>query len=241
MGYLFVAPQWFFGYDMVLELIFAIITLLVSIYAYKVYKLSEEQPLKLFATAFLFISLSYFVQSIINFVLLAGFDDDISIFMNFQNVYLVNLFGIYLHSILFLIGLSMLAYVTMKVERLGPFLMFLAVTLISLFFSPNKAFMLYLLSSVILLFTLYYYLNNYIRIRKVNTLLMLVAILFLLLGYIQFIFSIHDNFMDSPAFYVLGHVFELVAYVLVLVNLMLVLSKAKGGRSSRIKNGKKTR
>ena len=67
MANLFLIPKWFFGYGVAFELIFAIITLAVALYSFKVYKLSNQNQPKLFGIAFLFFSISYFIQSILLF------------------------------------------------------------------------------------------------------------------------------------------------------------------------------
>jgi len=53
-------------------------------------------------------------------------------------------------------------------------------------------------------------------------------------GYLYFIFA-----TENPFYYVVGHVLELLAYLLVLGNLIIILRT--GNKKQRLKNGKKTR
>jgi len=230
MGNVFITPQWFFGYDIALELIFAVVTLLVSYYAYKIYKLSGQNHSRLFSLAFLFIGLSYIVQSILNFLILEKLDDAVCGMINLQNVYLLNLFGIYFHTILFIIGLIILVYSSLKIENVGAFVLLIVLVFSTLYFSPYKTFMLYLLSTLMLGFIAYYYLENYWNNRKATTLIVLIAMIFLFISYLQFIFA-----TDSSTYYAIGHLMELVAYSLILVNLLLIL------RAGKQKHGKKAR
>jgi hypothetical protein len=231
MAYVFVSPEWFFGYDVALELIFAVVTLLVCFYAWKSFKLTGERNIRLFSLAFFFISLSYIVQSMLNFIIMEQFDDKVISIVHLQNVYLLNLFGIYVHAILFLIGLLLLTYIALKIYSFQTFVLLSMLVFTSLYFSPFKTFMLYLLSTVLLGFIVYYYLNNYWNNRKTTTLLVAVAMISLFVGYLFFIFAMDDSF-----YYVLGHILELAAYVMVLVNL-LIISRFRG---QKLKNGKKT-
>jgi uncharacterized protein involved in response to NO len=231
MSNIFIIPEWFLGYDMALEVIFAAVTLLVSYYAWKIHKTTEERNIRLFSMAFLFISLSYFVQCVLNLIILRQLEDEITGFIGLQSIYHLNLFGIYFHSILFLIGLLLLTYIALKIYSLQTFVLLFLLVFSSLYFSPYKTFMLYLLSTVLLGFIVYYYIANYWKNRKATTLMVLIAMILLFVGYLHFMFA-----MDNPMYYVVGHALELCAYVLVLINLLIILRVGK----QRRKNGKKT-
>jgi hypothetical protein len=62
-------------------------------------------------------------------------------------------------------------------------------------------------------------------------LLGLCAMILLFVGYMCFTLAISD-----PVYYVLGHVLELIAYSLVLINLTIIL---RVGSKKKFKNGKK--
>jgi hypothetical protein len=103
--------------------------------------------------------------------------------------------------------------------------MLLTITIISVAFSNNKVFMFYVMASVLLLFTVIHYFINYINNKKMSTLLVLVAMIFLLFGTLHFMFAVQHEI-----YYVLGHLLEFIAYSLILINLIVIL-----------KHGKKTR
>jgi hypothetical protein len=230
MAYIFTSPQWFFGYDVILELAFAVITLLVCYYAWKIYKITGERNIRLFSIAFLFISLSYIIQTILNFIVMEQLDEGITEFINLNSVYLLNLFGIYMHSILFIFGLLLLAYIALKIYSLRTFVLLLILVFTTLYFSLYKTFMLYLLSTVLLGFIVSYYLTNYWNNKKKTTFLVAVAMLVLFTSYVFFILG-----LSNPLYYVLAHILELSAYVLVLVNLLIILKLGK----QKTKHGKK--
>ena len=217
MGHLFVTPEWFYMYSVILEVFFAIITLMVSYYAYKIYKLTEERQSKLFSLAFLFIAVSYIIQSSLNFIILNKMDSDLSMIINLKAVYLLNLFGTYAHALLFIIGLIILTYITLKVKNAKVLTLLLSIVILSVIFSANKIFLFYVISSVLLLHTVIYYFTNYINNKKVNTLIVLVAMIFLLFSTLHFMFAI-----QYEIYYVIGHVLEAIAYLLILSNLILI-------------------
>lgn len=225
MAYIFITPSWFFVYSIILEIFFAIITMIVSLYSFKICTLADDRQCKLFGFAFLFISASYILQAFMNFLILNKLDDDVSYIINMQNVALFNVLGIYAHALFFLVGLLILTYVTLKVKNARVFTLLLSILVISVFFSTNKIFLFYVLSSVLLVFTVVYYFMNYINNKKINTLIVLMAMIFLLFSTLHFMFA-----AEHEIYYVLGHILEFVAYLLILTNLILIL-----------KHGEKTR
>jgi hypothetical protein len=232
MGNIFITPEWFFGYDIFLETMFAVIALLVCFYSWRIYKITQENHLRLFSWAFLFIGLSYIVQSSLNFIMLSHLDEIVSGAINLQSVYHLNLFGIYLHSILFLLGLLLLAYISLKIDNIRAFALLILITFSTLYFSPYKTFTLYLLSTILLAFTSYYYLTTYWVNRKSTTLMIFFSMMLLFISNMSFILA-----TDKASYYVIGHVLEFMAYILVLSNLLFILRIGK----QKHKNGKKAR
>ncbi len=220
MTNIYLIPNWFFGYDIVLELAFALIALIVSLYAFKVYKLSEQYQSKLFGFAFLFFSISYFIQSFFNFAIISELNKNICNMMKMQDINLFNSLGIYTHIFFFITGLVTLTYMTLGIKNMKVYSLILLVSFISIFFSLNKLYWFYALSSLFLIYIVSHYFINYLKNKQFKTILVLVAFGFLLFGQMHFIFAV-----DHVRHYITGHLLELVAYVLILINLILVLKK----------------
>ncbi|MGV8150198.1 MAG: hypothetical protein ACP5NV_00545 [Candidatus Woesearchaeota archaeon] len=225
MGYVFVSPNWFFVYSIILEIIFAIITLIVSFYAFKVYKLTDQRPAKLFSTAFVFIALSYTIQAMLNAIIWWKFDSQVVHMINLRDAALLNLFGLYAHALFFIIGLLILCYVTLKADSIKTLLLMVALVVGSIFFSTNKLFLFYVLSSIVLVFIILHYFVNYAKNRTPNTFLVLVAMIFLLFGTFHYLFAV-----EHEIYYVIGHVLEFIAYLLILTNLLVILKHGKKKR-----------
>jgi hypothetical protein len=225
MAYMFVTPEWFFVYGIILEIFFAVITFFVSMYAYKIYKLTEERQLKIFSIAFLFIAVAYVVQAIMNILIYAKLDDDVANIVKLQAVYLFTLLGTYMHALLFITGLIILAYFTLKIKSVRTLILLIVLAILGVIFSTNKVFTFYVLASVLLLFTVIYYFNNYINNKKTNTLLVLIAMIFLFFATLHFMFAIQHEI-----YYVLGHILEFIGYLLILIDLILILQHGKKTR-----------
>ena len=220
MANIYLVPKWFFGYDVILELAFAVITLIVSIYAFKIYKLSGQRQSKLFGIAFLFISVSYFIQSFLNFTIISKLNQNICTILKINSVNVLNSIGLYAYSLFFIAGLITLAYMTLGVKSAKIYSLSIIVIISSLLLTSNELYLFYFLSSVLLAYIFAHYFVNYLNNKKLNTLLVLIAFAFLLFGNIHFIFSVNHGL-----YYAIGHFLELVAYMLILVNLVLVVKK----------------
>ena len=68
-----------------------------------------------------------------------------------------------------------------------------------------------------MIFITWHFIKNYMNKKHPNTLLIALAFLFLLFGSFHFLISV-----DHQLFYAIGHILELFAYLLILLNLYLV-------------------
>lgn len=220
MAHPYTLPSWFFGYNIGLELAFAIITLIVSFFAFKIYRLTDQRQSKLFGYSFLFISAAYFLESLLNFLIVSKLNDNISIFLKMQDVFVLNNAELFTHMLMFMMGLLTLTYMTLKTKNTRTFIILIAITILALIFSTNRLYLFYLIATVLLIFICIHYVQNYFKNKQTNTLLVLTAFLFLLFGHFHFIISV-----DHALFYIIGHFLELAAYLLILANLLLVLRK----------------
>jgi hypothetical protein len=220
MTNLYLVPNWFFGMDVIFELAFALITLSLSFYSYKIYKLTNQNSSKLFSEAFLLFSISYFIQSFLNFAIISTLGENICDVVKLQSIQSLNLLGTYIHMFFFIAGLVTLTYMTLKTDNQKIFVLMLSISLLSLIISMNKIYWFFTVSSLLLVFILHHYAVNFSKNKNTNSFVVLLAFTFLLFAEMQFIFA-----FDSSLFYVVGHYLELVAYVLILTNLIIILRK----------------
>ncbi len=209
-------PPWFLGYNVLLEVFFAVITLFVGISALRLYRLSGQRQLKLFGTAFLLISAAYIAESIANFAL-ANYIGGAGSYLSAQGIFI---FGVVAYTLFFTTALVTLAYMALKIKSPSAYALFLVLSLLMLVLSSNIQYFFYVLASVLLIYLVFFYLRNYLQNRKPSTLITFIAFLFLLFGKIHFIFAInHTNF------YAFGHLLELIAYTLLLADLFIVVRR----------------
>lgn len=227
MSFTAFSPQWFFGIDVALEFLFAIILLAVALFGHKIYKKTGQRQIKYFSLAFLFIGVSYVIQSIFNYLVVSQLVETVCYVIKFRSIALFNLYGMYAHMLLMTIGLVLLVYMTFKIEDKRPLWLLMIISLLAIFLSCNQLYIFYLLSSVYLIFLVWHFLGNYLKNKTGNSLLIATAFLLIFFGSVHFTFS-----MDHQPYYVVGHILELFAYLLILINLLIVKKNEKKKRSS---------
>ncbi len=225
MQNIFLVPNWFLGYDIILELIFALVTLFVSIFAFKIHGITHQPNIKKFAFGFLLISIGYFIQTLLNSVFFFYIQH---LYFSPQHAYLILLtytIMVYAYSYLMLLGLITLVYMTFNTSNIKIHLLISALSLIVLVFGMDELLLFYTMSALITLFIVLHYRKNYKIKKRVNTLIVLLAFCAMFISYIIFIFS-----TEHELFYFLGHAVKLIAYSMILSNLVSVLNKGKTSR-----------
>jgi hypothetical protein len=212
-----VMPRWFFGYDIMLELVFTVITLLVSYYAFKYYRLSGKRELGLLSLGFLFISLSYLALSVANFEIITSLTDTGCKICRIEGLRLAHIYVIYLFMVLAMTGWTTLTYMTLRVKSLKTYVLVLLLSLVTLFITPHVLYVFYLVSSLLLIFILIQLVGNFMKSRQGRQLFIILAFGFLLFGRAHFVLAVNHSL-----FYVIGHVLELLAYALILANLLSI-------------------
>ena len=213
----YISPAWFYGYDAAFQLLFAVITLIIAAFSFKVYKASEQRPARLLGFAFLFISLAFLVQALLSALLVSGAQERACDLIGLTLVGLCESVGILLHIALMLTGLALLVLLAVKPAGKRTLLLLLGVTLIALAVSGDALLTYYLLSSFFLAFISWHFIENYLSNKQTKTLLVALAFLFLFFGSFHFLLAVNHEI-----FYVLGHFLELAAYLLILANLYVV-------------------
>jgi hypothetical protein len=210
MTNIYLSPSWFYLYSIGFEIFFACVAFLVAMVAFRIFRLVSERNAKYFAWAFMFISFSYMVQSIFNFLILENLANRIHYALFLDSL------GSYVHVLLKLVGLCFLVYVSLQ-AKVRALVLLMLVSLVSIAMSANYLHAYYVLSSIFLAFVGGHFVVTYLKRRDPKMLLIIAAFLFLFLGSAHYLIAV-----DHQLFYVLGHFLELGAYLLILLNFYLV-------------------
>ncbi len=221
MEFVTVQAPWFFGYDIILELIFAVIVFVLAVFALRFYKLTLQRSTGLLGAGFLFISLSYFFQSVFNFFLLSKIGVKPFLTLNeFSFALTLQAIGAYGQMFFMLVGLIILLYMTFEVSRRSLLAVMLLLAVVPLLFVQNPFFVFYFIATICFIFVAWHFVKNYLYKKRRLSKIIAVAFVFLAFGGIQFVLAVQE-----PALYVLGHMLSLIAYILMLINFYMVLKK----------------
>jgi len=219
---IYTLPVWFLPIDEYFELTFAVITLTISLFSYKLYTLGKQRQIKLFGTSFLFISISYFIQCICNSNIISFLENNSYISISAAAKHILLVMGIYSYIFFYILGLIIFTYMTFQIQSKKLFFFVLLVLLLSLILVYDKVFLFYILSILMILFIILFYMTQYFRQNNKKTALILVSFIILLLSAVAYLFS-----TENGRFYIEGHILELVAYLTMLINMIVIVKNAQ--------------
>ena len=218
MAGLYIIPEWFFGYDMLLNLLFGFITLIVSLYAFKIYKLSSLPHPKIFGISFSLISASYFAQSLLTMILFSKIHINKIISLSSFTIWYNS--ALFIHIILFILGLITLVYMTFNIKSSKIYSLIVLLCLFPFIFTHDVLHLFHLISALLLVFIFYHYMLNLLNKKSFKNFLVTSAFGLIFISNIIFMVS-----LSYSIYYVIGDIISLVAYLLILINLIIIIGK----------------
>ena len=221
-------PQWFYGFDSIIELIAVIVSILLVYYSYKCFKLTKENKYMHFSIAFLSLTAAFTAKIIGTLAIykptITRTSIGSSIHQTFTGLtpYYINalafvayiFFTLMGFMILFLI-ISKLRWKNQRVIALLIYFVFLA-TWISIVHYQ----LFYVTSFVLLLLITYAYYQNYREIKSENARFVVTAFGILLVSQAFFIFVIYSRII-----YVLAELIQLLGFIYLLIPFILIFKK----------------
>ena len=203
------------------QLFFSFITFLISYFSFKIYRLTHQEHSRSMLIAFLLIFFSYTVQAVFNFLILFGINPDLYVMFGIHPLSVFHNQGLYSHVFFMTIGITFLLLTTFRIKSKKLILVLLFPTLLVLIFAKRLLLLgFFMITSFYLFFVFHHFYLNYLEHKKKKPLLIALAFFFLLLGQVIFLFM-----GANPSIYFIAHVFNFVAYSLILFNLILITKK----------------
>lgn len=221
------SPKWFYGRDIIIDVISIIVLFLLSFFSTKSYKISGNKNYKTLGMSFLLIGLSFAFKILMNFTIY--FESVVTRKIGYATftyekiISSDNLFfvGFLAYRILTLLGLYMLFSIYNKQSKAtSALVVFLLASL--MYFSNSSYYVFHIASLAILMLITLHYFNNYSKTRYVNTKLLVFSFLMISISQALCIFINMNKF-----FYVEGEVLQLGGYLLLLATFIKVLRDGK--------------
>ncbi len=211
------SPNWFLGYDIIFELFFFIISLIIAIYALKVHRTTGQKLAKYFGYGFLLTAAAYLLQSVSNYLVYSNLNNNLCQIANLASVSTIDAIGTYSYILFMISGLVVLLFVSLKSDKQRTLWILLSTSIIAIILSKNPMYVFYLLSSIYLAFIAWHFVENYLKNKQTMTLTVAIAFILLWFGTFHFLISV-----DHELFYVIGHILGFFAYIMILINWYLV-------------------
>jgi len=222
------SPEWFYGFDSIIELIAIIVCVLLVYYSYRCFKLTKEKKYLYFSTAFLSLTFA-FISKITG--TLAIYKPTItrtalgnSIHQAFTGLtpFYINALAFIAYIFFMLLGFMILFLIvsrlTWKNQRVVALLVYFV--FIATWLSVIHYQLFYLTSFVLLLLITYHYYGNYREVKSEKAWFVLIAFGILLVSQAFFVFAVYSGII-----YVLAELIQLLGFVYLLIPFILIFKK----------------
>ncbi len=231
---LFYTPIWFNGWDLMFEAVGLVISLLISAYSFRLYRLSKENKFGYFSLAFILVFLGIFFKMFTSGVLYnAPLREGVAIVLQpalGQGLEFADLFyraAFFLEMVTLLGAWLLIFFISQKSrERLTKYYelsqitLFVYLILLISVVSNFNFFVFYLTSVVILSMTVLNYYKSYLNKKNENTFRVMLGFMFILFSNIFFVFV-----FLFESFYVIGEVLLLIGFLLLLYTYQNIVRK----------------
>jgi len=128
-------------------------------------------------------------------------------------------------------GLVTLVYMAFELKNAKLYVLLTLLGIVPILFSTSRNWLLYPISAVFLLFLSIYFLERYYETGKTKTLISFIAFVLLLLTRVEFVFASKNLpfflFEKCDMHFIIAHLIESIAYLLLLFNLINILKNDK--------------
>jgi len=225
------SPRWFYGKDIVIDIVSILVLLLISYFSVRYYKINNQNKKYLFfASSFGFMALSFIFKILTNFTLYSKVIQTKQIgFVTFtynaiQSSSILFTAGFLIYRILMLTGLLIL-YSMYSNTKKANIMLLLYLVFISTYFSRSAYYVFHLTALMFLVMITIQYWNNYKRFKHNTNKWLFYSFSFISLSQIVFVFM-----RFHALFYVTAELIQLLGYLSLLVTFIKVLKDGKKKR-----------
>lgn len=223
------SPPWFYGKDIAIDIISAIVVLLIAVFSFRNFLLDKENKRHLFlSAAFFLLGLSFIVKILTSILThteglitrhfwVSVLGRDI-----IQSYTFLSALGFLLFAILTLFGFYILYALSSKDELSMNYIIIAYFIIISTYFTRFTHFVLYITAFIFLFALTRRYFISYKENKYKNTFYLCISFGIITLSQFIFIFTSSD-----AALYALAELIQLVGYLFLLYTFVMVLRNAK--------------
>jgi len=200
-------PEWFFGVDSLFEIVAVVALLLITLFSFSAYRFTKDKRYRTFALGFGLMTIGMFARALTDFV----------VFLDLEVPILGLMAGYASYMGLTLLSLVILFALTLKSKERAPFIALLLSSFVLVLLSASYRLSFHAMSIILLGFITYHFVKNYLQKKSLTALLVASSFALLTLTNVAFIVDI-----IRLKFYIIGHLINLLAFVLLFVALVRV-------------------
>jgi hypothetical protein len=223
MSFVF-GPSWFYGLDSGFGVLEMLITLVISVYTFRIYLLTRLRKYLYFTLAFLLISGSLAVRAAGDYVVytsLIGHVPNLVAAVNtVTSIPVLYSLGIIAFMVSGFAGYLILLAIFLRIDSFRSVTLLFILAILIAVFSTDKFVAYHLTMLLMLLLIVIHLLANHLRKRKLGSFLVLYSMSSLLAAQVFFFLMGRGSL-----FYIGGHTLQLFGFFLLLINLVMVLRK----------------
>ncbi|MBS3177044.1 hypothetical protein J4457_07480 [Candidatus Woesearchaeota archaeon] len=214
------SPQWFLGVDSALEILFFLISIAIALFSFKIYCYTSKKRYLFFNLAFVLMAFSFLARSLTNYLVYGAIQKDISVAAKLAAVSNVYDVGFLIHILLMLTAYMILIALSLNIRDVRTLALLFLLVVLATVISTNIYTIYYIVSAILLSFILTHFYYNAVTKSSLSAWGVFSAFAVLLLSQGIFLFVQLNRYM-----YLLGHAFQALAYLILLVVFVMVLRR----------------
>lgn len=228
------SPQWFYGKDIVIDLVSVVVLLLIAFFALKYYSIEKKNKnYRQLAISFFLLALAFAMKILTYFTIYYKAIETKSIgaftltFEAVKSSYLLIFVGEFFYHLITLIGLLMLYSIYKKKQCWSTMFIVVYLLFVITLFEQNIYYIFHLTCLILLVFITHQYYTNHVKNKKLPSMLLFYSFMIITLSQVLFIFiQVWDDL------YAIAEIVQLVGYILLAVTFIMVLFYGKKTRQA---------
>ncbi|MEK6904027.1 MAG: hypothetical protein AABW87_00355 [Nanoarchaeota archaeon] len=213
------SPDWFLGFDSILEFITTVIAFFIGYYSYKVFRINNERKYFYLGFSFFAIALSFLSKALTNIAIYLELIRKVDISVKLLDINFMYKIGFIVHIALILIAYITLVALSLKIKDMRVISLFVVTAVLATIIGSSSLLLFQVISLIFLLYVIPYFYRNYTNNKNANSLIVLISFLLIALSHLFYILL----FTGANVFYVYGSVAQLLGYIGLLTNLVWCL------------------
>ena len=213
------SPEWFLGFDSLLEFFTTLIAFFVGLYSYKVFRISKARKYFYLSFSFFAIALAYLAKAFTNILIYLEVNRAGAWSVKLQNIAILHDIGSIMYIALILIAYITLVALALKIKDMRVLSLLVVTAVLATIVGTSSLLFFNLISFIFLLYIIPYFYRHYKESGDTHSKMVLVSFLLIALSHLFFVLLL----TGYQLFYVYGELAQLLGYLGLLINLIWCL------------------